>query len=100
MRKMHRPRGLVGSLVLREADVTVDAKNRPSHGPRIRNYVRANLPKSRAGGKHEGHQPVSYFPLVPRLVLLKPRAVVVEFQLAKEIEERRREVGGRHECLA
>ena len=81
--------GLVRALVLGEADVAVDAEYRAAGQPGICNHVRAYLTQDFAEVHHEVDQRVPDVALVPRLVVLKPLAVVVVGELGQELEQGR-----------
>src|SRR5215212_2373947 len=78
---------LVRRLVLREACVAVDAKERPAARARVRAEVGADLLEARRELADEGERRLEQVLLVSTLVGREPLAVVVRPQILEEREE-------------
>jgi len=85
--------GLVGALVLREADVAMDAEQRPLAGPRVGVEVAADTAQPRRELGDELLRRVEQVLLVACPVGLEPVAVVVARQVAQKGKQSRTEGG-------
>ncbi len=89
--------GLVGTLVLGEAGVPVDAKHRAPDGARVGSEVLAYLPQVRSEVGDEAECGLLDRGLVTPLVVREPDAVVVCLQILEKVEARLREIGPGHD---
>ena len=80
---------LVGRLVFREARVAVDAEERSTRRPRVRDKIRADSLEMRGDIGDEVERRPANVVLVAALVRREPVPVVVRFQISQEPEERR-----------
>jgi hypothetical protein len=84
---------LVGTFVLGEAYIAMDAKQRATIGASVGNEARADLPQARPKVSDETEHGIAYLPLIALLVGLKPLPVVVTVQGLKEGKQGRVKVG-------
>ena len=90
--ELYRRLRLVGTLVLREAHVPVDAEHGAAVGPRVGDEARADGVQARLEVLDELQDRLLDVPFVPALVGLEPLTVVVRPQFEQELEEFRGEV--------
>ena len=83
---------LVGGLVLREADVPVDAEHRPARPPGVGHHVGADAGQLILEVGHKLEKGILDVGSVPLLVGLEPVAPVVDSQFPQEVEQGGREV--------
>src|SRR3990172_5764511 len=80
--------GLVGSFLLGEPRVPVNAHKRAAHASVTRHEEPGNLLQARLEGTNEGEARLQDLAVVPPFVLVEPRPVVVVRQFLKELEDR------------
>jgi len=90
--ELHCHIGLVGTLVLGEAYVSVDPEERAAKGPRVCHKVWANSSKLGPSVFDESEAGCEDILFITLLVLLKPYSVIVSRQAPQKLEEFRREV--------
>src|SRR3979490_1560187 len=84
--KEHPGIGLVGALVLREADVAVDTKHRAADRGRVSIVVGADSAKMRLEILDEANHRVAHLGFEARLVGYEPIAAIVGLKFAEEPE--------------
>ena len=82
--KMRPSVRLVGALVLCEAYIAMDAKQRATIGASVGDEARTDLPQVWPNVTDEAQHGIAHIPLIALLVGLKPLAVVVTTQSRKE----------------
>ena len=82
--KMRPSVRLVGALVLCEAYIAMDAKQRATIGASVGDEARTDLPQVRPNVTDEAQHGITHSPLIALSVDLKPGAVVVAAQRFKE----------------
>jgi hypothetical protein len=80
--------GLVGAIVGRESDISVDAKHGTANRPWVRNIGATDAAQSWSEISDKLQHRVAHGRLVSRSVREKPLPIVVEPQVAKESEQR------------
>src|SRR5215831_4423244 len=92
---------LIRTLVLGEAHIAMDAKQRATIGASVGNEAWADLPQAWPKVSDEMQHGIAYFPPIALLVGLKPLTVVVTVQGLKEGKQSWIKVGlCGHECLS
>src|SRR5262249_41048989 len=84
MAKMCPSVRLIGMLVLCEAHITMDAKQRATIGASVGDESRTDLPQARSNVTDEAEHGIPHSPLITLSVGLEPRAVVIAAQCFKE----------------
>src|SRR5262249_33307949 len=83
---------LIGTLIGRKSDISVDAKHGTANRPCVRNILAADGTQSWSEVSDELQHGVTKGGLIARFVGKKPVPIIVDLQLAKESEKGRLEI--------
>src|SRR5665213_58046 len=92
---VHEVRGhvrLIGTLVLRETNVAIDAHHGAPRGMRIGDKSIAHFREARRQVRDQGEKRLAYILFITLLVRQKPIAIIVLFQIVQKFEKSRTKI--------